>query len=55
MRRERDAAIEREVEREQMSPEERHFVGESVEDHQADAFVGEHLGGQPIDEDLPRD
>jgi len=28
-----------------MSPAERRFVEESVEDHQADAFIEEHLGG----------
>jgi hypothetical protein len=28
-----------------MSPSERHFVRESVEDHQAEEFVKEHLGG----------
>jgi hypothetical protein len=45
MGRERDEAIERETEREQMSPEERHFEAESVEDIQADAVAEEHLGG----------
>ena len=45
MRRERDAAIKRETEREKMSPAEQRFEDESVEDIQADAFVGEHLGG----------
>lgn len=45
MGRERDAAIKRETELEQMSPGERRFEEESVEDIQGDAFVGEHLGG----------
>jgi hypothetical protein len=39
------AAEEHEAEREQMSPAERHFAGESLEDVQADEFVSEHLGG----------
>lgn len=29
-----------------MSPEERRFIHESVEDHQADELVQEHLGGE---------
>ena len=45
MGREREAAIKHETEREQMSPDERRLEEESVEDIQADAFVGEHLGG----------
>jgi hypothetical protein len=45
MRRETDAAVEREAEREHMSPAERRFEEESVDDIQADAFVSEHLGG----------
>ena len=45
MRRERAEAVERETEREQMSPEERHFFSEGFEDRQADEFVDEHLGG----------
>ena len=45
MRRETDAAVEREAEREKMSPAERRFEEESVDDIQADAFVSEHLGG----------
>jgi hypothetical protein len=45
MRRESAAAVEREIEREHMSPTERRFTRESVEDHQAEGFVGEHLGG----------
>lgn len=28
-----------------MSPAERRFVDERIEDHQADEFVAEHLGG----------
>jgi hypothetical protein len=51
------AAEEREAEREQMSPGERHFAAESVEDMQADEFVSEHLGGiEPerlVEEDDP--
>ena len=57
MGRERDAAVKREAELEKMSPAERHFEEESVEDHQADAFVGEHLGGinpdRLLDDDEP--
>jgi hypothetical protein len=45
-----DKAVERETEREQMSPSERHHTGESVDDLQADSFVGEHLGGVPEDQ-----
>lgn len=45
MGRERDAAVKRETEREQMSPDERRFEEESVDDIQGDAFVTEHLGG----------
>ena len=45
MRRERAEAIQREAEREKMTPAERRFTGESVENHQADEFVDEHLGG----------
>jgi hypothetical protein len=45
MRREGASAVEREIEREHMSPAERRFTRESVEDHQAEGFVGEHLGG----------
>lgn len=57
MGRGRDAAATREAEEEQMSPAERRFVDESVEDHQADEFVGEHLGGtrpeRLLDDDEP--
>jgi predicted RNA-binding protein Jag len=60
MRRESAAAVKRETEREQMSPAERRIVGESVEDIQADTFVGEHLGGVDPerlieDDEPPRD
>jgi hypothetical protein len=57
MRRENDAAVKRETELEKMSPAERRFEKESVEDHQADSFVGEHLGGinpdRLLDDDEP--
>jgi hypothetical protein len=43
--RERARAVEHEAEREKMSPDERRFTKESVDDIQADAFVSEHLGG----------
>ena len=43
--RERNKAVARESEREQMSPAERHVAEESIEDFQADEFVSEHLGG----------
>jgi len=55
--RRRDAAVRREAEEEQMSPAERRFVEESVDDRQADEFVGEHLGGvdpnRLLDDDAP--
>jgi hypothetical protein len=41
----RDSAIERETEELQMSPEEREYVEEPVEDHAADEVAAEHLGG----------
>ena len=41
----RDSAIERETEELQMSPEERAYVEEPVEDHAADELAEEHLGG----------
>jgi hypothetical protein len=57
MRRESAAGIKRETEREKMSPAEQRFEEESVEDIQADAFVGEHLGGinpdRLLDDDEP--
>ena len=46
--------VENEAEREHMSPAERRFTAESAEDHQADEFVAEHLGGRPPEDDLPR-
>jgi hypothetical protein len=49
--------VEREAEREHMSTGEREYTAESVEDHQADSFVEEHLGGfQPDfgEDDRPR-
>ena len=60
MRRENAAAVKRETEREQMSPAERRITGESVDDIQADGFVGEHLGGVDPerlieDDEPPRD
>jgi hypothetical protein len=45
MQRNRAEAVEREAERERMSPDERRLEEESVDDIQADGFVGEHLGG----------
>jgi hypothetical protein len=58
MRRETGATVEREAEREKMSPAERRFEEESVDDIQADAFVSEHLGGtnpeRLIEDDEPR-
>ena len=50
-----DRAVGRESEREQMSSAERHFTGESVDDVQADEFVGEHLGGIEPDRLLGED
>jgi hypothetical protein len=60
MGRRREEIAERETEREHDSPAERHRLGESVDDIQADAFVGEHLGGVPSDrlpgeDEPPRD
>lgn len=37
--------IEREKELDQMSPTERHFAEQPVEDIATDEFIGEHLGG----------
>ena len=45
MGRNRDRAVAQESERERMSPAERHFAEESVDNFQADEFVSEHLGG----------
>ena len=53
--RETDKAVGRESEREQMSSAERHFTEESVDDIQADGFVGEHLGGIEPDRLLGED
>jgi hypothetical protein len=55
----RDEAVEREIEREEGSPAERSFEGESVEGHAADAVAEEHLGGfDPLrtfeEDDAPR-
>jgi hypothetical protein len=51
------AAVEHEVEAEQMSPAERRAVGESIDDRKADAAAGEHLGGidpdRLLDDDTP--
>lgn len=41
----RAEAIERETERERGSESERRFATERVEDHQADEFIAEHMGG----------
>ena len=53
----RRADAGRELERESKNPDERRFASESIEDYQADEFVGEHLGGVPPerlqDEDEP--
>ena len=38
------AAVEREVEVEQMTPAERHIVEESIDDKKADAAAEEHAG-----------
>ena len=58
MGRRREEIVRRETDREHMSPSERHRASESVDDIQADGFVGEHLGGIPADrlsgEDDPR-
>ncbi|HEX4526270.1 MAG TPA: hypothetical protein VH108_05955 [Gaiellaceae bacterium] len=43
--RSREAAVEREIERERGSPADRRLASESVDDFQADEFVAEHLGG----------
>ena len=47
-RRGRDDAVKREAELEQMSPSERRYAEEGVENLAADAFVGEQLGGAPL-------
>jgi hypothetical protein len=51
----REEAIRRETDREHGSESERHRLGESVDDIQADAFVSGHLGGVPDDELPPRE
>jgi hypothetical protein len=38
-------AVEHEVEKEQMTPAERHVVEESIDDKKADASAGEHVAG----------
>ncbi len=43
--RRKEATAQREQEKAQMSPEERRFVDEGIEGHQADELVEEHLGG----------
>jgi hypothetical protein len=45
VRRSREASIDREVELEQMGPEERRFAEESIEDLQSEEFAGAQLGG----------
>ncbi len=58
MGRRNDAAVERAVEEQQMSPTERDFVEESVEDRQADIETEAHLGGidpeRLLDGETPR-
>jgi hypothetical protein len=44
VRRRRAATVRSGVERERMSPAERDFADESIDDIQADEFVTEHLG-----------
>jgi hypothetical protein len=41
----RESAVEREATMEKMSPEEREFIEEPLEDTQADDFAAGHLGG----------
>jgi hypothetical protein len=41
----RETAVEREATMEKMSPHEREFIEEPLEDTQADDFAAEHLGG----------
>jgi hypothetical protein len=55
MGRSRDRAEKLEAEREQMSPAERRFSEESIDDYQADETVGERLGGIPPDQLLGQD
>ncbi len=57
LRRTRTSNVEREAEREQMSPAERRFDEKGIDDIKADNVVGERLGGtqtkQRSDEDQP--
>ncbi|MCY7303920.1 MAG: hypothetical protein LH654_12995 [Thermoleophilia bacterium] len=57
LRRTQTSNVEREAEREQMSPTERRFDEKSIDDIKADTLVGERLGGiqpeQRSDEDQP--
>jgi hypothetical protein len=46
-------AVEHEVEKEQMSPAERHDVEESIDDKKADVAAAEHLGGVVPDNETP--
>jgi hypothetical protein len=46
----REEAIRREEDRERDSPSERRHIGESIDDLQADASTGEHLGGVTEDQ-----
>jgi hypothetical protein len=55
MRRRRNATVEQEAEREQMSREEREFVDDSVDEHEADELAAELLGGIDPDRLLPDD
>ncbi|MBV8395436.1 MAG: hypothetical protein JO064_04170 [Actinobacteria bacterium] len=54
----RAAALRRDVELQQMSPSERRFATESLEDRQADIFVEQELGGidpnRLLEDDHPR-
>jgi hypothetical protein len=55
--RRRAAAIRREAQDEELSPEERRLIDEGVEGYQADESAEEHLGGidptRLIDDDAP--
>lgn len=44
IRRARASTVEREAEREQMSPDERRFDEESIDDMKADNLVGQRFG-----------
>jgi len=48
-RRRRDDAVKREAELEQMSPAERRYAEEGIENIAADEFVGEQLGGRSLE------